>query len=115
MSADDKRPRMNHPHLTRTSANGKISLKQPIQMMMYGYHHDVHHYSFWLVNKAGETCSTPVNNIAFKVEDELWQTFLSNKQRFKGNVSPGDTVTVMFHGSASGAQYPHTGEEYVIE
>jgi|GEM_PF-2991182 len=122
MSADDKRPRMNHPHLTRTAAKGKISLKQPIEMIMYGTYNDVHHYFFRLVNEAGDTCSETVERLPFKVKDELWQTFLSNKQRFKGNVSSGDKVTVMFNGSATKIDdphttidYPHAGETYVIE
>ncbi|TDV48149.1 hypothetical protein EC919_10993 [Pseudomonas graminis] len=115
MSADDKRPRMNWPHLTSTATHGKISLKQPIEMIMYGRYDDVHHYIFWLVNEAGETCSDPVLRIAFKVEDKLWQTFLSNKQVFNGKASSGDTVTVMFNGSASGDQYSHEGQKYVIE
>lgn len=115
MSADDKRPRMDWPHLTGTKTGEKISLKQPIEMIMYGRYNDIHNYYFWLVNDAGETCSGPVKSMTFIPEDKLWQTYLSNKQRFNGKVSSGDTVTVMFDASAAGGKYSHKGQTYVIE
>jgi hypothetical protein len=117
MSADDKRPRMNYPHLTRTAAKGKISLKQPIEMIMYGPNRDYQHYIFWLV-KAGtdEVCSGNTAPLRPKLEDKLWQTYVSNKQRFTANVSSGDKVQVVFDGTARPNVHDvYKGETYVID
>lgn len=108
---------MEHPHLTRTAAKGKISLKQPIEMIMYGPNRDYEHYMFWLVNtKTLKICSGPNVSFHFQAKNEPWQTYVSNKQRFTKEASLGDTVQVVFDGTADPNVHDvYKGDTYVIE